>query len=86
MFEALQYLYDVICWRFSKKQYVGKKFYFKGRQQTIVGETYHHFYIEDTATSFLKDDYKLNSKFLIKRQINRIDIGNWIDRLNNAKH
>jgi len=85
MFEALQYLYDVICWRFSAKQYVGKKFYFKGRQQTVIGETYHHFYIEDTATSFLKDDYKLNSKFLIKRQFEKFSINNWIDRLNNDK-
>ena len=63
MFEALQYLYNVIVWRFSKKQYVGKMFYFKGRQQTIAGETYHHFYIEDTATSFLKDDYKMNDYY-----------------------
>jgi len=64
--EASVYLYNVICWRFSKKQYLEKMFYFKGRQHKVIGETYHHFYIEDTGTSFLKDDYKLNNEFLIK--------------------
>ena len=67
MFEALQYLWNVICWRFSEKQYIGKKFYFKGRQHKVIGETYHHFYIEDTGTSFLKDDYKLTEYYLLKR-------------------
>jgi hypothetical protein len=70
MFEALEYLLNVIRWRFSEKQYLLKKVYFKGRQHKVVGETYHHFYIEDTATSFLKDDYKLNDRFLIKRPKN----------------
>ena len=67
MFEALQYLYNVIIWRFSEKKYVGKKFYFKGRQHTIIAETYHHFYIEDTGTSFLKDAYKMNDHYFLKR-------------------
>jgi len=67
MKEALTYLFNVIRWRFSEKKYLGKKFYFKGRQQMIIGETYHHFYIEDTGTSFLKDDYRLNDYYLLKR-------------------
>ena len=67
MFEALQYLYNVIIWRFSAKQYVGKKVYFKGRQHEVIGETYHHFFIEDTDTSFLKDDYFMSEKYLLNR-------------------
>lgn len=67
MLEALQYLYNVIIWRFSAKQYVGKKVYFKGRQHEVIGETYHHFFIEDTDTSFLKDDYFMSDKYLLNR-------------------
>lgn len=65
--EASTYLFNVIVWRISKKKYLGKSFYFKGRQHKIIGETYHHFYIYDTGTSFLKDDYKLTDYYLMKR-------------------
>ena len=81
MKEALQYLLDVIIWRFSKKQYLGKQFYFKGKHQKVIGETYHHFYCEDTGTSFLKDDYRLTEYYLLKRP-EKINFVSWIDRLN----
>ena len=72
--EALTYLFNVIVWRFSRKECIGCKVYFKGRQHIVIGETYHHFYIEDTGTSFLKDDYYLNDNYLINRKqcVNKI--------------
>lgn len=65
--EALIYMYNVMVWRLSKKGCIGRLVYYKGRQHPVIGETYHHFYIEDTGTSFLKDDYYSNDNYLINR-------------------
>lgn len=64
--EASIYLFNVIVWRFSKKQYLNKYVVFKGKHHQVIGETYHHFYLEDTGTSFLKDDYKSNNRYLVR--------------------
>jgi hypothetical protein len=58
MFEALKYLYDVIRWKFSKKQFLGKTVYIKGKFRKVTGESYRFFIVAGVKRALEKQQYR----------------------------
>jgi hypothetical protein len=58
MYEALKYLFDVIRWKFSKKQFLGKTVYIKGKYRKVTGESYRFFIVVGVKWALEKQQYR----------------------------
>lgn len=58
MYEVLKYLFDVIRWKFSKKQFLGKTVYIKGKYRKVTGESYRFFIVAGVKRALEKQQYR----------------------------
>ena len=58
MYVVLKYLFDVIRWKFSKKQFLGKTVYIKGKYRKVTGESYRFFIVRGVGWALEKQVYR----------------------------
>lgn len=60
--ESIQMLFKVIWWRFTPKQWIGRRVYVYGKVRAVTSETFGHIFIQGISHAIRKDSRYLTLK------------------------
>lgn len=55
------YLVGVLKWRFSPRQWTGRRVYIMGKMRVVTGETYEYFFVKGLSHEIRKDNRYLRA-------------------------